>query len=63
MKFIKSKIFIITSIVIVSLVGLFLGFYFILKSSLKLNGSDLINIGYNEQYQELGATLKIFNMS
>ena len=55
----KNKLFIIISLTLLFIIILFMGTYFILKSSLKLNGDNIININYNEEYVEKGAYIKV----
>lgn len=60
LKVIKNKTFIIISCIIFLIVIIFLAFYLIVSNSLKLNGESKINISYNEEYKENGATFKVF---
>ena len=56
----KSKVFLIASIVILVIVGLTISIYITLDSSLKLNGDSVVNVSYKEIYEEKGATVKLF---
>ena len=61
-KFIESKVFIITSLVILFVILLFTSFYLVIYSSIKINGNRTVNVIFGEKYTDLGAKLKIFNV-
>lgn len=59
----KNKIFIICSIVIVSILLIILALYFIIVSNFKINGESRVYLNYNEEYIEKGASLKILGLN
>lgn len=58
-KLIKNKIFIIVSIITISIVLIYLLGYLILSYSFKINGENRIYISYKDSYKEQGVKLNL----
>lgn len=57
----KKKIIIISLIILIVLVSITTSFYFSLSNSFKINGKKTVTITYNKEYEEKGASAKVFN--
>ena len=55
---ILNKVFLILCLVLLTLICVFIIFSLILSNSFKINGEDVINVDYNTQYMDKGATNK-----
>ena len=60
-KIFENKIVLVLSIIIAAIGLLYLMGYCTLFFSFKINGDSNIDISYKEQYNDLGATIKLFN--
>lgn len=58
----KNKIILIVLSVIILIIVLLIIFYSIFSSSLKIIGKEKVQIEYQEEYKDLGAKFKIFNI-
>lgn len=56
----KNKIVLVVSIIVLFIILIFLTIYFMLNSSLRLNGNSIVDINYTEEYKEEGASVKLF---